>query len=473
MAREGQETGGLRVGGAGEQAEDGREVFARLLGETGVSDLRFARLVNDRARDGHRVALSLHRTTVGCWRRGVRPRDRLVARVAAEQLSALVGYDLAPADLGWRVDAGDPGGERADGALVIADSPQATLRVLAGLAGRDMRRRGFFAGAAFTAAAFGEPALRALTDVVEPVVSASAASMPPTAAMIRDMAAAFRRVDASYGGRDVRGQVVGFLHEPARAALGGPHSAELFSALGEISELAGWLAHDGRRDALGQRYYVQALALAEHAGDHQLAGGVLAAMSDQATHLGQARHGLALARAAAERTRGRAPAGLAGLLGSKQALARLGDERGCTQALSAVERAAARAEAEDGPAWASWFGEADIASHRGWCLAMLGRHRQAEASLLEALQRETGQRRRYLGCVQAMLGISHATRGEADLEAALAAGHRALDLVGGVGSRRAVDRIGALDQALAPHAADSVAVRQWRQRARPLLAAAA
>jgi hypothetical protein len=215
--------------------------------------------------------------------------------------------------------------------------------------------------------------------------------------------------------------------------------------------------------------------LAEHAGDHQLAGGVLAAMSDQATHLGQARHGLALARAAAERTRGRAPAGLAGLLGSKQALAlaRLGDERGCTQALSAVERAAARAVDGDGPAWASWFGEADIASHRGWCLAMLGRHRQAEATLLEALQRETGQRRRYLGCVQAMLGISCATRGEADLEAAVAAGHRALDLVGGVGSRRAVDRVGALDQALAPHAADSVAVRQWRQRARPVLAAAA
>jgi hypothetical protein len=256
-----------------EDADGGDRVspglFARLLGETGVSDSRFARLINDRARDHHRVALGLHRTTVGHWRRGVRPRDPLVARVAAEQVSALIGYDLAPADLGWR--AGADAGERADDGLFIADSPQGTLRVLAGLSGRDVRRRDFFAGAAFAAEAFGDSALRVLTGAVGSAVPAGPTSLapalagggsPPSAAMIRDTAVAFRVLDISYGGRDVRLQVVGFLHDRARAALGGPHTPELFSALGEITELAGWLAHDARRDALAQRYYVQALALA-------------------------------------------------------------------------------------------------------------------------------------------------------------------------------------------------------------------
>jgi hypothetical protein len=104
-------------------------------------------------------------------------------------------------------------------------------------------------------------------------------------------------------------------------------------------------------------------------------------------------------------------------------------------------------------------------------LRLLGRHRQAEASLLEAIERETAARRRYVGCVQAMLGISYIARDETDLEAAVAAGHRALDLVGEVDSRRAVDRIRMLDHTIAPHAVASVAVREWRRRARSVLLA--
>src|SRR6266508_1145359 len=134
MARDRGEPDGASLPGADDPGGGGGWLFAQLLGETAVSDSRFARLVNDRASDRHRVALGLHRTTVGHWRRGVRPRDGRVAQVAAEQLSALVGYELSPADLGWR--AGGAGVEPdADRALFIAGSPGGTLRVLARLSG--------------------------------------------------------------------------------------------------------------------------------------------------------------------------------------------------------------------------------------------------------------------------------------------------------------------------------------------------
>src|SRR5262245_29865550 len=126
-------------------------VFARLLRETGVSDTRFAKQVNSRARHHRRIELGLARTTVGHWRRGMKPRDPMVAELAAAEVSALVGYPVLPADLGWR---GEHYG-REDLGLHVADTPVQTVRTLAGLTGRDMRRRDVIQdGTAFVASAF-------------------------------------------------------------------------------------------------------------------------------------------------------------------------------------------------------------------------------------------------------------------------------------------------------------------------------
>jgi hypothetical protein len=339
-----------------------------------------------------------------------------------------------------------------------------------------MRRRNFLAGTALAATGFGDPALYALTGVVERVApGAGGRASAPTAGMIRDTAAEFRRLDASHGGGQMRSQVIGFLHDRARAALvGGRHTAELFSALAELTELGGWLAIDSRRPALAQRYYVQSLALAEHAEDHLLAGRVLAAMSDQAVHLGHPRQGLALARAALDRTRNRATPGVAAELRRTEAyaLARAGDERGCAAALVAMEQAIGRVVPGGEPAWMAYICEADLAQLHGFCHLLFGRPTRSEACLLDALAGHDPARRRARACIEAELALGYAQRTSADLEAAVAAGHRALDLADRVNSGRVAERVRTLDRSLQPHGA-VVAVRQWRRRAAPLLAAAA
>src|SRR6185369_7501104 len=107
-------------------------VFDRLLRESGMSDTRFAKQVNSRARHLRRIELGLARTTVGHWRRGMRPRDPMVAELAAAEMSAALGYPVLPADLGWRGESY----RHDDLGLTGANIPVETLRTLAGLSGR-------------------------------------------------------------------------------------------------------------------------------------------------------------------------------------------------------------------------------------------------------------------------------------------------------------------------------------------------
>jgi hypothetical protein len=197
-------------------------------------------------------------------------------------------------------------------------------------------------------------------------------------------------------------------------------------------------------------------------------------MSDQAVRLGHPRHGVALARAALERTGNRATPGVAAQLRGREAtaLAHAGDERGCAAALVAMEQAIGRVASATEPTWMAHFNEADVAQHQGWCHLLLGQPVRSEACLLDALAGHDPARRRTRAYAEAELAITYVERRSADLEAAVAAGHRALDLAERVDSDRVAERVRALDRSLQPHDA-VVAVSQWRRRAAPLLTAAA
>jgi hypothetical protein len=440
-------------------------LFARLLGEAGVSDTRFARQVNARARAQRGIELGLARTTVGHWRRGMRPRDPMVAELAAAEMSALVGYPIVPADLGWK---GEPC-ELDDLALSLAATPEDTVRTLAGLSGRDMRRRDLLHDAtAFVASGFAEPVLASLTGVIQRAGRTTDA--PGTSgAMIRDMTETFRKLDAQFGSAEIRSQVVTFLHDRIRSATQVNPNADLCGALAELSQFAGWLAQDCARHSLAQRYYIQALSLAEHADDAMLAGRVLSGMSAQAGWLHHAKPSLALARAALHRAaRDSSPTVLA-MLHDKHAwaLARDGDEAGCTDALTAMEKAIARSAPGDGPAWAGHYNAGDVAECQGHCLLMLGRATAAERRLVEARGLQANTRTRSRSEAEASLAISYLRRSAPDLEAALAAGHRAATLASGLTSTRVTEKLRELDRMIAGY--PTVAAREWRQAVAPLL----
>jgi hypothetical protein len=127
---------------------------------------------------------------------------------------------------------------------------------------------------------------------------------------------------------------------------------------------------------LAQRYFIQALALAQSGNDRLLGGSILDAMSHQATFVGRFQEAANLARAARTGTKGLATPTLVAHFHAMEAraLARLGDARSCDIALANAVKAFERRNCEDDPQWIQYFDEAELAAEFGHCFRDLGRH---------------------------------------------------------------------------------------------------
>ncbi len=121
---------------------------------------------------------------------------------------------------------------------------------------------------------------------------------------------------------------------------------QLFAAVARLTELAGYMAVDTGQPGLAQRYYIQALRLAQAAGDRGYGGYVLAAgMSHLAASLGNPREIAQLARAAQEGARGHVTPTAQAMFYAAEARghALLGDARSCNAVAGrAVETLARR-----------------------------------------------------------------------------------------------------------------------------------
>lgn len=169
--------------------------------------------------------------------------------------------------------------------------------------------------------------------------------------------------------------------------------------MARLTELAGYMAVDTGQPGLAQRYYIQALRLAQAAGDRAYGGYVLAAsMSHLAAELGNPREIAQLARAAQEGTRGQVTPRVEAMFYAAEARghALLGDTRATAvlsgRAVSALERA--EPESGDDPAWIRHFDEAYLADELAHCHRDLG---QAEEAGLRAEEALRGSRRARRG----------------------------------------------------------------------------
>jgi hypothetical protein len=118
------------------------------------------------------------------------------------------------------------------------------------------------------------------------------------------------------------------------------------------------------RSALAQRYFIQALALAQAGGDQLLGASILDAMSHQATYTGRFAEAANLARAARTGTTGIATATLTAHFHTMEAraLARLGDAKACDRALAEAVREFERRRPDDDPGWIRYFDESELAA---------------------------------------------------------------------------------------------------------------
>lgn len=287
-------------------------------------------------------------------------------------------------------------------------------------------------------------------------------------AALRSVGELFRTLDHTYGGGHARQALVRYLEHEAEPMLRGSYGEatgrRLFAAVADLTRLAGWTSFDIAAHGLAQRYFVQALRLAQAAGDRGYGAYVLITMSRQAVYLGHGREAVQLARVAQQGIGSAAPPLVQALLHSVEARGHgiLGEARACTAALTRAEHALEIARpGDEAPTWARPFDEAQLAHELGHCHRDLQQYRAAAQHAERSLQlRAPAYARSRLFC---RVVLASARLGLGELEQACQLGAEAAQQASEMRSVRAAEYVRAFERALEPYR-DAAPVRGYRDR---------
>jgi hypothetical protein len=288
---------------------------------------------------------------------------------------------------------------------------------------------------------------------------------------IRVMRRNLKAIDDARGGGAALPTAVKYLRREVAPLLRGrftdPIGRALFSATADFTLGVGWMAYDAGRHGLAQRYMTQALRMSHAANDRAFGGRVLAAMSHQALHLGDVRHGIDLASAARTGTEGAVTPTVCAMLAAMEACAHAshGDARRCLKALSDAERALGQSNPAEDPAWVD-FDEGGLAGHFARSFRDLNRPGEAERFATRSIAICHPRHLRTRMQRYAILATAHVQQG--DLEGACAVGRRVLEEARGLSSTRTLDDVTHLVRLVNASGA-GLPAREFTEQARALL----
>ncbi|ANW18820.1 hypothetical protein [Streptomyces clavuligerus] len=447
-------------------ARQPNERLQALIQEAGCSNAGLARRVNmvgaERGLD-----LRYDKTSVARWLRGQQPRGRAPG-IIAEALGRKLGRTVTIDEIGMA-----NGKNLASGVgLQFSPTVLGAIEQVCELWRSDVGRRDFLSGASVAASALVEPSRDWLITGADTQVARTAGARVGASDVeaVRAMTAALTDLDHRFGSGHVRPVVVHYLNSVVSGLLSGSYresvGRELFAAVARLTELAGYMAVDTGQPGLAQRYYIQALRLAQAAGDRAYGGYVLAAsMSHLAAQLGNPREIAQLARAAQEGARGHVTPRAEAMFYAAEARghALLGDARTCQTVAGKAGAALERAEPDTGddPAWIAHFDRAYLADELAHCYRDLGQADAAAQQAEGALEGhpESRARRRAIG----MVLLASAQVQQREVEQACHTGTRAVELLGRLRSTRGAEYLEDLQQRLEPYA-DEPAVREFGAR---------
>ncbi|MFG2892013.1 transcriptional regulator [Streptomyces sp. NPDC048248] len=449
-------------------ARQPNERLQALIQEAACSNAGLARRVNMCGAE-HGLDLRYDKTSVARWLRGQQPRGRAPA-VIAEALGRKLGRTVTIDEIGMA-----DGKNLASGVgLQFSPTVLGAIEQVCELWRSDVGRRDFLSGSTVAASALVEPSRDWLITGADSQVARSAGSRVGMADVeaVRAMTSALSELDHRFGAGHVRPVVVHYLNSVVSGLLAGSYresvGRELFAAVARLTELGGYMAVDTGQPGLAQRYYIQALRLAQAAGDRGYGGYVLAAsMSHLAASLGNPREIAQLARAAQEGARGHVTPRAEAMFCAAEARghALMGDGRAfqavAGRALAAMERADAAADAGDDPVWISHFDEAYLADELAHCHRDLGQPGPAEERAREALDKhpESRARRRAIGLVL----LAGAQVQQREIEQACHTGSQAVELLSTLRSNRGAEYLEDLQLRLEPYR-DEPVVREFSAR---------
>lgn len=449
-------------------ARQPNERLQSLIQEAGCSNAGLARRVNMCGAE-HGLDLRYDKTSVARWLRGQQPRGRAPA-IIAEALGRKLGRTVTIDEIGMA-----DGKNLASGVgLQFSPTVLGAIEQVCELWRSDVGRRDFLSGSTVAASALVEPSRDWLITGADIQVARNAGSRVGMSDVeaVRAMTSALSELDHRYGSGHVRPVVVHYLNSVVSGLLAGSYresvGRELFAAVARLTELGGYMAVDTGQPGLAQRYYIQALRLAQAAGDRGYGGYVLAAsMSHLAASLGNPREIAQLAKAAQEGARGRVTPRAEAMFFAAEARghALLGDARAfqtvAGRAVAALERAGATPEEGADPVWISHFDHAYLADELAHCHRDLGQPEAAKRRAEEALEGhpEGRARRRAIGLVV----LASAQVQQREIEQACHTGTRAVELLSGLRSNRGAEYLEDFQQRLMPYR-DEPVVREFGAR---------
>ncbi|KPI03844.1 hypothetical protein OK074_4840 [Actinobacteria bacterium OK074] len=462
--------------------------LAALIAEAGFSNAGLARRVDQLGLE-HGLDLRYDKTSVTRWLRGQQPRGTTPALIA-EVFTRRLGRRLGAQDLG--LDACAP----VYAGLEFAATPEEAVDIVSGLWRKDSGSHAELRKIAFTPAGLVVPSRDWLIgraddrvgrgDIgVRPVPGQGRPGAVPRQrsqsergpgqrvtggdiAALRSVGELFRTLDHAYGGGHARQALVRYLEHEAEPMLRGTYGEQtgrrLFAAAADLTRLAGWTSYDIAAHGLAQRYFVQALRLAQAAGDRAYGAYVLVTMSRQAVYLGHGREAVQLARVAQQGAGASVPPTVQALLHAVEARGHgvLGEVRACTGSLVRAERALdSAAPGDEVPYWARFFDQAQLADEFGHCHRDLQQYRAAAQHAERSLQlRAPGYARSRLFC---RVVLASARLGLGELEQACRLGAEAAAAAVEMRSVRAIEYVRDFERRLEPYR-DAAPVRGYRDR---------
>ncbi|MGH3692857.1 MAG: helix-turn-helix domain-containing protein [Pseudonocardiaceae bacterium] len=342
-------------------------------------------------------------------------------------------------------------------------TPAATVEVLAELWRMDLNRRSVLAHTAWMAAACAGPVREWLLQRNDEVLHGQGTrpvSQQDIAALWA-VRSAFVDADARLGGGYALSTLLHYLNQMVLPLLRGSYDdtigRELMAATAALCDQCAFMSFDFGRQGLAQRYFIQALRLAQASGNRALGADILADMSKQAHYLGDARQARELADAglttALDCGSPLTAARCAVLQGRAYALS--GDQRACAEACALAERALDRAVPADEPVWIQFFTPEVLTAEILDVTADLGQYQKVHRLAPGVLNSSAAMERSRTLCT-ITLASSYLPR-EGNVHSDI---DRACDLLGQVipslsslTSARTLERINSVRRELRPYAA--------------------
>jgi hypothetical protein len=326
----------------------------------GCTNSGLAKRVIDVA-SGHGVEVHYDHVNVKRWLAGTQPRG-LTPSFIAEALSRKLGRPVSLADIGIETHDGGllPGADR------YAERLSESVEAVSALVRADLVGSAGGRSDTIDSGAWSDLMIRWLVAPDTMIAATSPVTDTATEAVTR-ATTLFSQLDYQFGGGYARSSLVQYVNTeiaPLLVARPNSQTPELLSAASALLRLTGWTAYDTGNHVLAHRYLLQALRLAQAAGDRALGGRILAGMSHQANFLGYHDSAVNLARTARHGAEGVATPTAMALFHAMEAraLASRGDRRDCESALVRAEYWLDRRVPENDPAWLQYFDEAELAA---------------------------------------------------------------------------------------------------------------